>query len=268
MISRQPVRPFQHTRVLALCAAIGIFSIATASSRELRPGIIGEDDRVRVDDLGAPWTAIGQVNVGGYRRANRCTGTLIAANVVLTAAHCVIDAWRKAPFPLHDIHFLAGVRGSENGGHATAKCLHFAKGYESSPGDRTHDSSPDPQVRDLTSDIVAIVLNDKLDVEPMPVAESAQLPPDMSLTHAAYAADRRFALSVHAGCHIQQFDRDAPLWLTDCDTHPASSGGPLLARVDGALKLVAIMIGTRGHVANVALPISRWKELVRVSTCP
>ena len=38
--------------------------------------------------------------------------------IVLTAAHCVMDPWHKTPFPLHDIHFLAGVRGAGNKGHA------------------------------------------------------------------------------------------------------------------------------------------------------
>jgi V8-like Glu-specific endopeptidase len=169
-----------------------------------------------------------------------------------------MDEWKNAPFPLHDIHFLAGVRGSENSGHATAKCLHVPKGYGSEPGAEDGDAA---------SDIATIVLNDRLDIGPMRL-ESNELPAGTALTHAAYAADRRYALSVHAGCHVQQPDADAPLWLTDCDTHPASSGGPLMAKADGGFKLAAIMIGTTGRGANVAVPVSRWKELVRDSACP
>jgi hypothetical protein len=41
-----------------------------------------------------------------------------------------------------------------------------------------------------------------------------------------------------------------------------------MARADGGFELAAIMIGTTGRGANVAVPVSRWKELVGDSACP
>ena len=244
-------------------ALLGLFGVAAAalsaptSSRELRPGIIGDDDRVRVEQRGAPWNAVGQVNVGGYRRVGQCTGTLIAADVVLTAAHCVADPFRGAPFPLHDIHFLAGVRGAENGGHSTAKCLHFLADYKFAP--------PDP---DFATDMVEVVLNKKLDVAPMRIAEDVDPRARLPLVHAAYPADRRFALSAHFGCQLLQADANPPLWFTDCDTHPASSGGPLLTKVDGVLQLVAIMVAAGNGSPNLAVPISGKYKSPPNRTCP
>lgn len=244
-------------------ALLGLFGIAVvalsapSSSRELRPGIIGDDDRVRVEQRGAPWNAVGQVNVGGYRRVGQCTGTLIAPDVVLTAAHCVVDAWRAAPFPLHDIHFLAGVHGAENSGHSTAKCLHFLADYKFSP------AHPD-----FATDMVEVVLNENLDVEPMPIAENVDPRPGLSLVHAAYPADRRLVLSAHFGCQLLHADPKPQLWFNDCDTHPASSGGPLLTKVDGVLQLVAIMVAAGNDSPNVAVPISRQNNSPPNRTCP
>ncbi len=246
-----------------------IFAAAPVSSEDLRPGIIGDDDRMPVESSGSPWDAIGQVNIGGYRQAGKCTGTLVAPDLVLTAAHCVTDR-SEAPFPLHTIHFLAGARRSENKGHSTAKCLHFLEGHKSIGAERAGSARPTKGVTfaALLKDAAVIVLNEKLAVDPAPLGDDAAAGPEVSLVHVAYPADRRFVLSAHDNCHLLRSSKGAPLWLTDCDTHPASSGGPVFMRADGTLKLVAIMVATGGHRANIALPLSAWTELIRSRECP
>lgn len=249
---------------------IGALATAPASAEDLRPGIIGKDDRLPVASEGSPWDAIGQVNVSSYRTKGGCTGTLVAPDLVLTAAHCVIDRWSKVPFPLHTIHYLAGVRRSENRGHSTAKCLHFLKDFQYIAPDPT--GSPRSVMKvsrsALLKDVAVIVLNDRLTAEPAALGDDAKALPGLSLVHVAYPADRRFILSAHDNCHLLRSPEGLPLWFTDCDTHPASSGGPIFTRVDGALKLIAIMVATGGHQANIALPISQWSELIRARDCP
>jgi protease YdgD len=237
-------------------ALVAMIVSGPASNQDLHPGIIGDDDRVRVDDLGPPWDAVGQVNIGGYRMAGRCTGTMVASDLVLTAAHCVINPWSKTPFPLRDIHFVAGVRGSVNKGHATAKCLHFTSGYQYEP------------LYGVAKDAVAIVLKEKLKVDPVTLDYGVVAENGLRFVHAAYPADRRFALHAHYDCHLLRFDLTEPLWLNDCDTDPASSGGPLFSNIDGVLKLAAIMIGMSRRIFNVAVPISQWVDLTRNSACP
>jgi Trypsin len=158
-----------------------------------RPGIIASDDRVRIDDQWPPWDAIGHVNVGGVRRRGRCTGTLVAPDVVITAAHCVLDPWKKAPYPLRDIHFLAGVRGAAHKGHATAKCLRFPKGVVFVGPERVLPRRPAQQVplQAFAQDAVAIVLTHKLAVAPVSLAKGVAARPGLALVHAAYPADRR-----------------------------------------------------------------------------
>jgi protease YdgD len=253
----------QRLRLLLSClAALSLCDLAAAA--KLRPGIIGKDDRVRIANAKTPWSAIGQVNIGGYRSTKKCTGTLIEPNVVITAAHCVVDPRTGQPFPLHNIHFLAGVSGSKNLGHATAQCVHVKEGYKSDAAalKRTGRMS----VAKLSNDMATIVLKNALPVTPAPLATSLTAKPGLALVHASYPADRRFALSA-SNCKLLPSDFGAPLWLNDCDTHPASSGGPLLTKVEGSFRLAAIMTATGDGDANLAVPVSQGAFMPQAS-CP
>jgi V8-like Glu-specific endopeptidase len=245
-------------------------AIWPATAQDLHPGIIGRDDRVRVEQDGMPWDAIGQVNVSGYRRSGRCTGTLVAPDLVMTAAHCVLDPWTKKPYALKDIHFLTGVRGSEHKGHATAKCLKFPRGFTFTPPETINPSLPSQQVpiEALFTDAVAVVLDEKLTVAPVSLADDPRAEPGLPLVHAAYPADRRFALTAHFDCQFLRGDLTGPLWFVDCDTHPASSGGPVLLDEGGQLKLVAVMVATGERLSNSAVPIPVWRDIAQDSSCP
>lgn len=231
---------------------------------------MGEDDRVLVTESGPPWEAVGKVNIGGYRIRGACTGVLVAPTLVITAAHCIMDPWKKSAFPLHDIHFLAGVRGEHNKGHSTAKCLRFLEGYELVAPKRILPTLPAQKIpiSGFMKDVVAIVLTDRLSVNPASVETSVKPKPGLKLVHAAYPADRRYGLTAHFGCHVLRHDLHPPLWMTDCDTHPASSGGPVFSELDGELKVVAIMVGAGHRLSNTALPVHVWRSLLENPSCP
>jgi protease YdgD len=261
-------RPSVHFSC-GLLFVVCLLNVDPTSAGDLQPGIFGNDDRRVIDQQSAPWSAIGQVNATGYRRAKRCTGSLIASNLVITAAHCVMDPWRRKPFPLHQIHFLAGVKGSGWLGHSTAKCLHFPPGYEYVGPSKILPSLPFENVprRAFLRDTVLIVLKDELNnVPPLQIDRTKAQGPDIALVHASYPADRRYVLSGHFGCRLLARDQD--FWFTDCDTHAASSGGPVFIQKNDGLKLAAIMVGVAKQSYSIAVPIANWVGVAAKRNCP
>jgi hypothetical protein len=61
--------------------------------------------------------------------------------------------------------------------------------------------------------------------------------------------------------------QDRDLWFTDCDTHAASSGGPIFIQYNDDLKLAAIMVGVAKHSYSIAVPIADWVS-VEKRKCP
>ena len=59
------------SRATLLLFVLGVpcSSVVRTSAKDLQSGIFGNDDRRVIEQLSAPWAAIGQVNVTGYRSA-------------------------------------------------------------------------------------------------------------------------------------------------------------------------------------------------------
>lgn len=258
--------PLWRPIALLACALTGVWA-APAAARELRPGIIGDDDRVPVDVAKQPWAAVGQVNVSRYRRRMSCTGTLIAPNRVLTAAHCLIDPVTSKLFPLKSIHFLAGVFGSRWKEHAQPACVLLPEARDTAPSAKPRRPPRGRPLAWFHDDIAVIVLAKPLVAPPLSIAGPSPATPVGALSHAAYAGDRRQRLTAHLGCARRQVTAEG-LWLTDCDTHKAGSGGPVLAERDGAFHLVAVMAGVAEKRFTAAVPVDRWRNLVTQAVCP
>jgi hypothetical protein len=151
-------------------------------------------------------------------------------------------------------------------GSVTAKCQHFPPEYEYvGPSGRL----PSQQVprRAFLRDVVLIVLKDDLNnIAPLELDRAAVQSSNISLVHASHPADRRYALTGHFGCHL--LARDQNLWFTDCDTHAASSGGPVFIQSKKDLRLAAIMVGVAGTSGSVAIPIPNWIDILAERNCP
>jgi protease YdgD len=225
-------------RVVLCVAVVWLLTAAGgAANRDDLPGIVGDDDRVILDSARWPWAAIGRLNRtgGGF-----CTGTLVAPDVVLTAAHCLYDRRTHRRIAAKDIHFVAGYRRGEFLAHSVAReilgaeTLRFTdRGGTENPGD----------------DWALLRLAQPMTTKPIPVrrlearTESDGGGAENSLMVAGYNQDRPHLLSLHQGCAIvDRLSADRVLVHT-CDATHGASGAPLIERTAEGFFVVGIIKG-------------------------
>jgi protease YdgD len=231
-----------------------VAGVASATTLEPFSGIIGDDDRKPLSKPEAYWSAVGKIEIAGFSWLSSCTGTLVAPNVVITAAHCLVDRRMRKNIAAARVHFRAGLSRDKSVGHATGRCVAFL-------GDVPLLAAK-AKAEAFLRDAAAIVLDKPLKIAPLPLSGGAAVG-DAAL-HAGYGRDRRYMLSVHRGCRV--LDRSGPLYITDCDSNFGQSGGPVLIEDDGAPKLAGIMVSV-GEAGNVMLGVEAWRELVKAPEC-
>jgi protease YdgD len=201
------------------------------------PGIGPADPRTPVDAHTAPWSSLGRVQ---SQVTGRCTGTLIAPDRVLTAAHCLVTR-RTARFAqATSLRFLLGY---DRGEAVVREVVSFTTGPGYDPG------RPGP----LGADWAILTLRHPLAGPTLPLWQ-AGIPPGTPLMLAGYQQGRGEVLLADTGCRAEgrALDPDGlPLLVHGCASTRGSSGAPLLARLpDGRVVVVGVAAAVERDAAR------------------
>jgi V8-like Glu-specific endopeptidase len=194
------------------------------------------------------WNAVGRVNVAGFRMARMCTGTLVAPDRVLTAAHCTLAANGRPARPDRLI-FVAGWRVGNAAASGTALRVTRHEAYR--PGREA--------LRNPAVDLAILHLAEPLPgIRPIPlgVASETRTP----LTILGYRGDRPHILHRYAPCPVTALRDDA--LRVACRAAPGTSGAPVLAETPRGPRLVAVVSST-GPAGSLAARPEAWAAFSR-----
>jgi protease YdgD len=199
-----------------------------------------ELDRLRMLNSAehVPWRGVGRVNIEiSSRSLSMCTGTLIGEDLVLTAAHCVMNPQSGTTYKPGNVHFVAGWRLGQKVAHSKAAAITVHPDYVYA--ERV------AAIR-IGSDLALIRLADPVPQAKAPFFSIAPVPgSDTPLTLISYRQDRPHALTRQQGCEIIG-SIDAVIAM-DCNVTFGASGSPVFMSSGDEMRLVAVISAMSEH---------------------
>lgn len=198
-------------------------------------------ERLGRPDQVTSWKAVGRVDVGGV---SYCTGTLIAADLVLTAAHCLFD---RSGMP-HDVTRITFRAGYADGVSIAESKVSRAVPHADYQPSKTGLINGEQILRDVALLQLAQPVS-TAEVPPFAVTSPGD---GDRVSVVSYGEGRSEALSWQRACTV--LGRRYGLIAVDCDVTFGSSGAPVFDRSQGRARIVSIVSGgAREGARSIAL---------------
>lgn len=202
-------------------------------------------------EAGRSWAAVGRLMLDDGR--GFCTASLIAPDVILTAAHCLFDNNTGQKYPLDAFEFQAGWR------HGRAEAYRNIKYALTHPKYKFNSTKDVEKVR---QDVAMVLLDHPIQkgrIDPFAVAPLPKQGEDVAVV--SYARGRNNAPSIQSRCKVAA--RQEGILVMTCDVDYGASGSPVFKFTSQGVEIVSVISAMANlNEQKVSLGVSLETALV------